>query len=391
MPSTRIVSRKKRRRSASTTVKQTRQPPVYRHTAAGTKNTKPTPHPWSRVSPRALIDFTRSFAVMIQARLSLVQSLNTAAAQCTNARLKHVIETVRRDVQRGKSLAESLARHERIFNSLYVHLVHIGEVAGILDRVLLRLAAHLEKAAALKRKVQFAMFYPGLILTVALGAIIFFLTAIVPTFAEMYADFGHELPGPTRVVLRLSEALTDYFLVVAIGMSLLIVGIGVLLRSPGGRLTWDRLKLRFPVLGSLMLKSLTARFCRTLGTLLSSGVALVDALSILAKASGNQYVERALTDVLGRVRRGSSLYQPLKQAGFFPDMVVQLIAVGEQTAELDGMLLHAAEYYEQEVDVFLDGLTSIIEPILIVVIGLMLGGILVSLYLPMFEMINAVG
>lgn len=389
MPSTRIVSRNKRRPFASTTAKKTRQLHFYRHTAAGAKDTKPTP--WSRVSSRALIDFTRSFAVMIQARLSLVQSLDTAAAQCTNARLKHVIETVRRDVKRGKSLADSLARHDRIFNSLYVHLAHIGEVAGILDRVLLRLARHLENASALKRKIQYAMFYPGLILSVAIGTIIFFLTAIVPTFAEMYADFGRELPGPTRVVLRLSEVLTDYFLVVAIGMSLLIVGIGVLLRSPGGRLTWDRLKLRLPVLGSLMRKSLTARFCRTLGTLLSSGVALVDALSILAKASGNQYVERTLTDVLGRVRRGSSLYQPLKQAGFFPDMVVQMIAVGEQTAELDRMLLHAAEHYEQEVDAFLDGLMSIIEPILIVVIGLMLGGILVSLYLPMFEMMNAVG
>ena len=328
---------------------------------------------------------------MIQARLSLVQSLDTAAAQCKNARLKHVIETVRGDVQRGKSLADSLARHERIFNSLYVHLARIGEVAGILDRVLLRLAAHLEKAAALKRKVQFALFYPGLILTVATGAILFFLVAIVPTFAEMYADFGRELPGPTRIVLRLSEALTNYFLVVALGVSFLIVGVGVLLRSPGGQLGWDRLKLRLPVLGVLIRKGLTARFCRTLGTLLSSGVALVDALSILAKASGNQYVERTLTDVLGRVRRGSSLYQPLKQAGFFPDMVVQLIAVGEETAELDSMLLHAAEHYEQEVDGFLDGLTSVIEPILIVVIGLMLGEILVSLYLPMFEMINAVG
>ncbi len=328
---------------------------------------------------------------MIQARLSLVQSLDTAAAQCKNAPLKQVIEAIRRDVQRGKSLAESLARHARIFNSLYVHLVHIGEVTGILDRVLLRLAVYLEKAATLKRKVQFALFYPGLILTVAVGVILFFLTTIVPTFAEMYADFDRELPGPTKLVLRLSEALTDYALVIVLGIGIMIVGGAMLLRSPGGRMTWDRLKLRLPVLGTLMRKSLTARFCRTLGTLLSSGVALVDALAILAKASGNQYVEHALTVVLRRVRRGSSLYQPLKQAGFFPDMVVQLIAVGELTAELDTMLLHAAEHYEQEVDAFLDGLTSIIEPILIVVIGLILGGILVSLYLPMFELINTVG
>lgn len=388
--STPTVLRKKRRRAVFAPVKPVRRRALTRR-AAGPKPAPSSRRPWSRVSPRALVDFTRSFAVMIQARLSLIQSLDTAAAQCKNVPLKHVIETVRHDVQRGQSLADSLARHERVFNSIYVHLAHIGEVAGILDTVLLRLASYLEKATALKRKIQFALFYPGLILTVALGAIIFFLTAIVPTFADMYADFGRDLPGPTRVVLRLSEALTDYFLVVAIILMLLGVGIGVLLRRPGGRLGWDRLKLRLPVLGTLMRKSLTARFCQTMGTLLSSGVALVDALSILARASGNQYVEHTLDDVLRRVRRGSSLYQPLKQAGFFPDMVIQLIAVGEQTAELDRMLLHAAEHYEQEVDVFLDGLTSIIEPVLIVVIGLMLGGILVSLYLPMFEMINIVG
>ena len=346
---------------------------------------------WTRVPPKALVDFTRSLAVMIQARLSLVQSLDTAAAQCKNAHLKQIIETVRRDVQRGKSLGDSLARHEHVVGNLFVHLARIGEVAGILDRVLLRLASHLEKTAALRRKIRFALFYPGLILTVAVGAVIFFLTAIVPTFAEMYADFGRALPGPTQVVLRLSEALTDYFLVVAIGIGVVVVGISMMQRSPRGRLTWDRLKLRLPLLGVLMRKSLTARFCRTLGTLLSSGVALVDALSILAKASGNQYVEQVLTEVLGRVRRGSSLYEPLKQAGFFPDMVMQLIAVGEQTAQLDGMLLHAAGHYDEEVDLFLEGMTSIIEPVLIIVIGLMLGGLLVSLYLPMFELINTVG
>ena len=348
-------------------------------------------HAWSRVPAKALIDFTRSFAVMLRARLSLVQSLETAATQCKNAALKHVLGVVRRDVQRGASLSESLARHERVFNRLYVHLAQVGEMAGILDEILLRLAAYLEKTAALKRKIRFALFYPGLILTVAIGATLFFLTAIVPTFAEMYADFDQELPGPTQVVLRLSQALTDYFVVVALGTGGGVVGIVMLLRTPRGQCAWDRLKLRGPLLGLLMQKSLTARFCRTLGTLLSSGITLVDALSILAKASGNLYAEQVLTRVLSRVSRGSSLYEPLKQAGLFPDMVVQLIAVGEQTAELDGMLLHAAEHYEEELDVFIDGLTSIIEPVLIIVIGLMLGGILVALYLPMFELINTVG
>ena len=362
-----------------------------RRTVQSAKGTPKTLRPWSRVSTKALVDFTRSFAVMIRARLSLVQALNTAATQCTNARLKQILEAVCRDVQRGSSLSDSLAKYPTVFNSLFVHLAHIGEVAGILDQVLLRLASHLEKAAALRRKIQFALFYPGLILTVATGAIIFFLTTIVPTFAEMYADFGHQLPGPTLVVLQLSEMLTDYFVAVLLGMGLVIVSGIILYRSPRGRYAWDRLKLRLPVLGTLFTKSLTARFCQTLGTLLASGVALVDALSILAKASGNRFVEQKLKDIVGRVRRGSSLYQPLQKANFFPGMVIQLIAVGEKTAELDTMLLHAANHYEQEVDGFLDGLTSVLEPILIVVIGLMLGGILVSLYLPMFELINTVG
>ncbi len=328
---------------------------------------------------------------MIQARLSLVQALDTAAAQCKHKHLKNVIETVRRDVQRGKSLAGSLARHGWVFNDLYVHLVRVGEMAGILDQVLLRLAIHLEKTTTLKRKVSLALFYPALILTVAIGAVIFFLSVIVPTFAEMYADFGHALPGPTQVVLRLSEVLTDSFFGVLLAMSGVVTAGSLFLRSTKGRLVGERLKLRVPLLGGVLRKSMTAAFCRTVGTLLSSGVALVDALSIQAKATGNTYVEQVLNDVLRRVRRGSSLYQPLKKAGIFPDMVVQLIAVGEETADLDGMLLHAATHYEDEVDMLLDGLTSVIEPVLIIIIGIMLGGILVALYLPMFEMINAVG
>lgn len=328
---------------------------------------------------------------MLRARLSLVQSLTTAAAQCRHPGLQRVLDAVVSEVQGGKSLSESLSRHGRVFNKLYVHLTRVGEMAGVLDQVMLRLAAHLEKTAALKRKIRFAMFYPGLIMTVAVGAIFFFLIVIVPTFAEMYADFNQQLPGPTQVVLRLSQMLTEYAVWMVLGLGGVAFGIGMALRTPQGQRAWDRAKLRVPLLGSLLQKGLTARFCRTLGTLLSSGVSLVDALGILANASGNRYVEEVMGNVLGRVRRGSSLYAPLKNAGFFPDMVVQLIAVGEQTAELDAMLLHAAQHYEQELDALLDGLTAIIEPVLIVAIGVMLGSILVSLYLPMFELMQAVG
>lgn len=351
----------------------------------------PTLQAWSRVPAKALVEFTRGFAVMLRARLSLVQSLETASTQCKNPALRRILGAVLKDVERGSSLSESLARHERVFSRLYVHLARVGEMAGMLDQVLLRLAIHLEKTAALKRKVRFAMFYPGLILTVAAGAVIFFLTTIAPTFAEMYADFDQELPGPTQVVLRLSRALTTYFPLILVIVASATLGGAVLLRKPQGRLVWDHFKLRAPLVGALMRKSLTARFCRTLGTLLESGVSLVDALAILSKAAGNHYAEEALARVLKHVRRGSSLFEPLRRAELFPSMVVQLIAVGEETAELDGMLLHAADHYEEEVDTLLDGLTSVIEPILIIVIGMILGGILVSLYLPMFELINTVG
>ncbi len=259
------------------------------------------------------------------------------------------------------------------------------------DRVLLRLAVYLEKAAALKRKVRLALFYPGLILAVALVAIVFFLKTIAPTFAEMYADFGQDLPVPTRIILQVSKAMTGSFPVLAAAIGLLASGIVWVLRTPRGRLRWERLKVRAPLLGALLLHNLTARFCRTLGTLLASGVTLTEALALLTQAAGNRYVEEELKGVLARVRRGSSLHQPLARAGFFPGMVVQLIAVGEQTADLDAMLLHAAEHFEKEVEVSLEALTALIEPVLIVVIGLLLGGILVSLYLPMFELVNVAG
>ncbi len=256
---------------------------------------------------------------------------------------------------------------------------------------MLRLATHFEKTSALKRKVTFAMFYPALILIVAIAATVFFLTVIVPTFAEMYADFGQQLPTPTKVILALSALLTDHALKALVGLGVLVLTVGAVLRSTKGRLLWDRAKLGLPLFGRVITKSLVARFCRTLGTLVGSGVALTDALDIIAQSAGNKHVQAVLENVLGRVKRGSTLYAPLMQANIFPEMVAQMIAVGEQTAELDDMLMHAATYYEQEVDTFLEALTSIIEPVLIIGIGLLLGGILVAMYLPMFELINFVG
>lgn len=348
--------------------------------------------PWERVPQKALVAFTRNLAVMLNARLPLVQALRTVAGQCKNQRLAQVLDEVRKSVHGGRSLSASLAQHEGVFPPLYVQLTRMGEVAGILDTVLLRLADHAEKTAALRRKIGLALIYPGVILAVALGATVFLLTTIVPTFAEMFAEFGAALPGPTQVILSLSAAVTTHAFAVLVGLLLLILGTMALLRIPQVRYAWDRYKLRLPLIGSLLRRSLMARFCRTLGTLLESGVQLVDGLMLLGQAMGNRYLEQEIGMILKRVRRGSGLYHPLKErTQLFPALVIQMVAVGEETAELDTMLVHAATHYEKEVDGLVESLSSIIEPVLIVFIGLLLGGILIAMYLPMFEMMNAVG
>lgn len=346
---------------------------------------------WRRASKKALVEFTRSFAVMVQARVPLDRALAIGITQCKDETLRGVLEEVHRDVRRGSSLSEACSKHPDVFTSFFVHLIHIGEVAGVLDRVLQRLASHMEKSMALKRKVAFALFYPGLILTVSIGAVVFFLVAIVPTFAEMYRDFGEALPAPTQVILRASTILTGHFPVLLGAFVAVLLGVGAVLQRPRGRWVWDRFKLRIPLVRGVLRKTLAARFCRTFGTLLASGVSLVESLSILVNVSTNTFVEHQLDYVKQRVQRGSPLAGPLKNMDVFPDMVVQLVAVGEETAELPDMLIHAADHFEQEVDVQLDGMASVIEPVLIVVIGLILGGILVALYLPMFELINTVG
>lgn len=351
-----------------------------------------TPMPWERIPQKALVAFTRNLAVMLNARLPLVQALRTVASQCKHRRLAQVLDEVRRSVQGGRSLSASLAQHQTVFPPLYVPLTRMGEVAGILDKVLLRLADHAEKTAALRRKIGLALVYPGVILCVALGATVFLLTTIVPTFADMFAEFGAELPGPTQFILSVSAAITEHAFSTLLGLAVALGGMLLALRIPRVRYLWDRYKLKIPFFGSLLHRSLIARFCRTLGTLLDSGVRLVDALTLLGQAAGNRYAEKEIGEILKRVRRGSGLYHPLKeQTTLFSPMVVQMIAVGEETAELDTMLLHAANHYEKEVDGLVESLSSVIEPVLIVAIGLLLGGILIAMYLPMFEMMHAVG
>jgi type IV pilus assembly protein PilC len=320
----------------------------------------------------------------------MVKALETAAQQCRSGRLQIVLAAVVKDIRGGHSLSQSFSHHSDVFSGMYVHMVSVGEAAGNLDEVLLRLARQVEKTAALGRRVRLAMIYPAVILSVAAGAVTFLLAFIVPTFAEMFRDFGADLPAPTRLVLTLSNLLSSNIIYAA---GLLLSG-ALLSRyaatTPAGRRRLDEWKLRLPVLGPLIRQSLTSRFCRTLGTLLSSGVALVDALDILSKSSGNHLLEANVRDMLRQVSRGKSLAQPLTQSAFFPPMVTQMIVVGEETSEIDVLLLHAADYLDEQVDTLVDSLTSIIEPVLIVLIGGILGGILVAMYLPMFDLVNVI-
>lgn len=342
------------------------------------------------VSNKALVQFTRNFAVMIEARLSLVDALETARAQTKDDRLASVLEGVTRDVRSGNSLSESLERHSEVFSHLYIHLVRVGERAGILSEMLRQLATYLQRRYELRRKVRLAFVYPGLILTIAIAATVFLLTVIVPTFAELFAEFDAELPEATQTVLAISNMLTTQYLWLLGAVLVLTIGLRAFLQTEVGTRLWDTIRLRAPLFGPLYVKGVTARICRTLGTLLENGVALDEALTVQLEAADNVHVQDALEDMIGAIRRGDPLATPVADAGLFPEMIVQMIRVGEQTAELGPMLLEAANHYEAEARDTADTLTSILEPVLIVVIGVLLGAILISLYLPMFDMLEVV-
>lgn len=345
---------------------------------------------WTRISEKTVIDFTRSTAVMIRSGVPLVKALDTFISQTDNNQFREILGQVRKDVKNGNSLANSLASQKGIFDELYIHLIEVGELAGILDKILFRLSEYMEKSYNLKQKVRMAMLYPTLVLTVAVGAVLFLLLFIVPTFAEMYNDFDAELPGPTQFVLLISQGITDYFIYLVTGIILLIIAVRLFIKNPQGRYLIDSLKLSIPFLGSLYQKTLMTRFCQTLGTLLKSGITLVDALGIIRKASGNVILVEATEDMLQSVKKGGSLTKSLKKTNIFPAMVIQMVTVGEETAELDEMLLHIAALYDKEVDLAVESLTSIIEPLLIVVLGIILGGIIIAMYLPIFELMNVI-
>jgi len=335
--------------------------------------------------------FTRQFATMIGSGLPMIQCLEILAAQVESTELRKVINQIKDSVQGGSTLADALARHPKVFDQLYTNMVEAGEVGGALDVILNRLAVYREKADALIRKVKGAMMYPIVISVVATGVTIAMLTFIVPVFAKMFAGLGSELPMPTLVVLGISNFLQANFLYFIVGLVGLLIGYRFYVKTPGGRLAADRVYINFPMLGTLIRKSAISRFSRTLGTLLSSGVSILDALEITAKTAGNRVVHDAIKRSIISIAEGDTITNPLKESGVFPPMVTQMIAVGEKTGGLDEMLNKIADFYDEEVDAAVSALTSIIEPVVIVVMGVVIGGMLIAMYLPMFDIIGKIG
>jgi type IV pilus assembly protein PilC len=343
------------------------------------------------VSTRDIVIFTRQFATMINSGLPLVQSLDILAEQTENENLRKIIQDVLYDVESGHTLADAMGKHPKVFTELFVNMVAAGEAGGILDTILLRLATFLEKNDALVRKIKGAMIYPAVIFSVAGMAVVILLLFVIPTFQQMFDAAGIPLPMPTRLVIGMSIFLQGFWWACGLG----IVGFIFLLRytygTDGGQLFIDRMLLSFPILGDLQRKAAVARFTRTLGTLVSSGVSILEGLEITAKTAGNRVIHDAVMGSRASIAGGETISGPLKESGVFPPMVVQMINVGEQTGGLDEMLTKIADFYDEEVDAAVEALLSAMEPIMIVVLGVVVGGMIVAMYLPIFDMINAVG
>jgi len=334
--------------------------------------------------------FTRQFATMISAGLPLVQCLQALGQQAERKKFQEIIARVAADVEGGSTLSEAMARHPKVFDELYVNLVHVGEIGGVLDSMLARLAIYMEKSDALKHRVRTAMVYPILVVTVALGVVTFLLVFIIPIFTAFYDKSGVPLPPPTAFVVTMSNFIVNYWYMI-IGVSVAtFFGFRAWYKTDGGRTTVDRFLLRAPIFGVLLRKIAVARFTRTLSALISGGVPILDALRITAKTAGNRIVENAVLEARERVTAGQTLGEPLRQSKVFPAMVVQMVAVGEQTGRLDDMLSKVADYYEDEVDVAVSGLTALLEPIMIVFLGIVVGGIVIAMYLPIFQVITLV-
>ncbi len=346
----------------------------------------------SRPKTRDLVAFTRQFATMIDAGLPLVQCLEILADQQPKEGFREVLRQVKSDVEQGATFADALRRHPKVFDDLYVNLVAAGEIGGILDTILNRLALYLEKADALKRKVKSAMVYPIAVIVVSIGVIALLLVKVIPVFEKMFSDFGGVLPGPTLMVIGVSHFLQVYLIYFLIAGAAAVFAVKqARARFERFRMATDAFVLRLPIFGSLLKKVAVARFTRTFGTMLSSGVPILDALDICAKTAGNKVIEQGLMRTRTGISEGKTIAEPLAQAKVFPGMVVQMITVGEQTGAMDAMLGKIADFYEEEVDQAVSALTSLLEPMLMVFLGGTIGAILIAMYLPIFKIAETVG
>jgi type IV pilus assembly protein PilC len=341
------------------------------------------------VNAKELAIFTRQFSVMIDAGLPLVQCLEILASQQENQTFQKVLVGTRGSVEGGATLSAAMRQYPKVFDALYVNMVEAGETGGILDTILQRLSTYIEKNVKLQRAVKSALVYPVGVLTVAAGVITLLLWKVVPIFATLFAGLGVDLPLPTKIVIGLSNFVGSIFgLLILVGIAGIVIGLKVWYSTQQGRYAIDATILRLPVLGLLMRKIAVARFTRTLGTLISSGVPILEGLDITAKTAGNAVVERALKQVRKSLEEGKSLTEPLKDSEVFPGMVTQMIAVGEQTGAMDAMLQKIADFYEEEVDAAVKDLLTALEPVMIVFLGLVVGGVVISMYLPLFSLIG---
>jgi len=344
--------------------------------------------PKRKVSQTEVAVFTRQFAVMLNAGLPLVQCLEAIGSQHPNAAFKSVLEQVRTDVESGTTLSEALSRHPKVFDSLFTNMIAAGEAGGMLDTILQRLSAFIEKIVKLKRAVRSAMIYPTIILFVAAVVVTVILWKVIPVFRTLFEGFNVELPLLTRMVVGASTIVETYIIFILAFLGLAIFGVRTFYRTEHGKYLIDRYMLRVPVLGDILRKIAVARFTRTLATLLTSGVPILEGMDITSRTAGNAILEEVIRQLRRQIEEGKTLSEPMKQSGFFPPMVIQMVSVGESTGELDNMLVKVADYYEEEVDTLVANLLTIMEPVIMVILGVIVGTIVIAMYMPLFKLIR---
>lgn len=343
-----------------------------------------------KVKQSDVVIFTRQMSTLIDSGLPLIQGLDALARQQENPKFAEILTQIKTDVETGSTFAEALKKHPKLFDRLYTNMVAAGEMGGVLDSVMARLAAYMEKAQRLKRKVKGAMTYPAIVLGISIGVLSIILIFVIPVFEKMFKEFGHALPAPTQMVIDVSNFVKSYILLILLLLGGLVFLFKKYYSTEKGRTQVDRLLLRAPIFGPLLRKVAVAKLTRTLGTLIVSGVPIIEALNVAAGTAGNKIVENAIIKVKTSVTEGKTIAQPLEESGIFPAMVIQMISVGETSGALDKMLTKVADFYDEEVDTAVDALTSMIEPLMIVFLGGTIGTIIIAMYLPIFKMAGAV-